>query len=287
MAALSCFLPAPMVSLPPSKSRSSDLHILIIRREAEVQISTETKAIFFNGREILLENPPFYAGAALLAASGKPENLPGPDEPPYLFCGNGSCRDCNLHVDGIDDVASCRLPLSPWMSFRPGEGAGEENALSRNLRGLDRGEPGKPGEKEPLDFELLIVGAGPAGSAALEAAPSLGIEAVVFDARSDRGTPRPVSVRNGRLAVAEDGFVREVRARALILATGGSKGREPQLAIAKALGCQAIYDRILRYERLALDAEGRTSIPGVFAAGDAESGRRAGKTAAFDLEQSP
>jgi NADPH-dependent 2,4-dienoyl-CoA reductase/sulfur reductase-like enzyme len=249
-----------------------------------VQIPAEAISIFFNGREILLEASGRFAGAALLAAAGKSENLPGSDELPYLFCGNGACRDCNLHVDGIDDVASCRLPLTPWMSFRPGEGAGEENALSRNLRGLDRGGFG---EKEPLDVELLIVGAGPAGSAALEAARRLGIEAVVFDTRSDRGTPRPVSVRDGRLRVAKDGFVREVRARAVILANGGGKGREPQLAIAKALGCRTTYDRILRYERLALDAEGRTSIPGVFAAGDAESGRRAGKAAAFDLEKSP
>jgi hypothetical protein len=249
-----------------------------------VQIPAEAISIFFNGREILLETSGRFAGAALLAAAGKSENLPGSDELPYLFCGNGACRDCNLHVDGIDDVASCRLPLTPWMSFRPGEGAGEENALSRNLRGLDRGE------KEPFDVELLIVGAGRAGSAALEAARSLGIEGVVFDARSDRGTPRPVSVRDGRLRVAEEGFVREVRARAVILATGRSKGpegNEPQLAIAKALGCRTIYDRILRYERLALDAEGRTSIPGVFAAGDAESGRRAGRCAATDLEKSP
>jgi hypothetical protein len=248
---------------------------------AEVQIPAEVISIFFNGRETLLESSGRFAGAALLAVSGKPENLPGPDAPPYLFCGNGACRDCNLHVDGIDDVASCRLPLSPWMSFRSGEGAGEENALSRNLRGLDRGE------KEPLDVELSIVGAGRAGSAALEAARSLGIEAVVFDTRSDRGSPRPVSVREGRLAVAADGFVRELRARAVILATGRSKGREPQLAIAKALGCRTIYDRFLRYERLALDGDGRTSIPGVFAAGDAESGRRAGKAAAADLEKSP
>jgi hypothetical protein len=249
-----------------------------------VQIPAEAISIFFNGREILLETSGRFAGAALLAAAGKSENLPGSDELPYLFCGNGACRDCNLHVDGIDDVASCRLPLTPWMSFRPGEGAGEENALSRNLRGLDRGE------KEPFDVELLIVGAGRAGSAALEATRSLGIEGVVFDARSDRGTPRPVSVRDGRLRVAEEGFVREVRARAVILATGRSKGpegNEPQLAIAKALGCRTIYDRILRYERLALDAEGRTSIPGVFAAGDAESGRRAGRCAANDLEKSP
>jgi hypothetical protein len=252
----------------------------IIRR-AEVQIPAEGISIFFNGREILLEPKARFAGAALLAASGKSENLPGPDELPYLFCGNGACRDCNLLVDGIDDVASCTLPLASGMSFRPGEGAGEENALSRNLRGLDRGE------KEPLVVELLIVGAGPAGTAALEAARSLGVEGVIVDARSDRGSPQPVSVRDGRLAVAENGFVRAVSARALILATGGSKGHGPQLAIAKALGCRTTYDRALRYERLELDGDGRTSIPGVFAAGDRESGRRAGKAAAFELEKSP
>ena len=257
---------------------------------AEVQIPADGIPIFFNGREILLKSPGRFAGAALLAASGKPENLPGPGEPPYLFCGNGACRDCNLHVDGIDDVASCVLPLTPRMSFRPGEGAGEENALSRNLSGLEQGA------KEPLSSPLLIVGAGLAGSAAFEAARSLGIEAVAFDTRRDRGSPRPVSVREGTLAVAEDGFVRELRAGVVILATGGNKGREPQLAIAKALGCRTTYDRALRYERLELDGDGETSVPGVFAAGDTarvggeseaiESGRRVGSAAAARVKKS-
>ncbi len=260
---------------------------------AEVQIPAGAISILFNGREILLKASGRFAGAALLAASGKSENLPGPDEPPYLFCGNGACRDCNLHVDGIDDVRSCTLPLAPEMSFRPGGGAGEENALSRNLHGLERGE------KAPLEVELLIVGAGLAGSAAFEAAHSLGIEGVAFDTRSDRGSPRPVSVCEGRLVVAEVGLLRAAHARAVILATGGSNGPDgnaPQLAIAKAIGCRTTYDRALRYERLELDGDFRTSIPGVFAAGDAarvgseaeaiESGRRAGVAAAAHLEKS-
>src|SRR3990172_4240036 len=148
----------------PTPGRRWKIIIMI----AEVQIPAESISIFFNGREILLESSGRFAAAALLAASGEPENLPRPGEPPYLFCGNGACRDCNLHVGGLDDVSSCQLALAPGMSFRPGEGAGEENALSRNLRGLERGE-GKP-----LDVVLLIVGAGLAGSAAFEAARRFG-----------------------------------------------------------------------------------------------------------------
>jgi thioredoxin reductase len=177
------------------------------------------------------------------------------------------------------------------MSIRSGEGAGEENALSRNLRGLERGA------KERWSCGLLVVGAGPAGAAAFEAARGLGVEGVVLDSRIDRGSPRPVSVREGRLMVAEDGYVREVEARSVILATGAGKSGEPQIAIAKALGCRSFYDRSLRYERLLLDAEGGTSVPGVFAAGHAarigsesdamESCRLAGRAAAARLVESP
>ncbi len=251
---------------------------------AEVQIPGEAIPIFFNGREILLESRGRFAGAALLEASGKGENLPAPGELPYLFCGNGACRDCALHVDGVDDVVSCELSLASGMSFRAGEGAGEENALSRNLQGLDRGV------ERPLEVEIAVVGGGPAGSAAFAAARRSGVDCVVFDSRRDRGSPRPVSVHEGRLLAAENGVVREVRARAIILATGSRQGREPQISIAKALGCRTIYDRAFGYERLVLDGYGRSAIPGLFAAGDAaclgseadaeDSGRRAGEAAA-------
>jgi hypothetical protein len=244
---------------------------------AEVQIPGEVIPIFFNGREILLESRGRFAGAALLEAAGK-GNLPSPSELPYLFCGNGACRDCNLHVDGVDDVASCQLSLTPWMSFRAGEGAGEENALSRNLRNFDRDDG------EPVEIDVAIVGAGAAGSAAQASSGG-----ALFETRRDRGSPRPVLVREGRLHVADRGVLREIRARAVILATGARRG-EPQISIAKALGCRTIYDRELRYERLLLDGDGRTSVPGVFAAGDAarpgsesfaaSTGRKAGKAAA-------
>jgi thioredoxin reductase len=89
--------------------------------------------------------------------------------------------------------------------------------------------------------------------------------------------------------LAEDGFLRPLHARAVVLATGARRG-EPQLALAQALGCLTRFDLDVGYERLVLDAAGETSVPGVFAAGDVArvrseeeaivSGRRAGELAA-------
>jgi hypothetical protein len=257
----------------PSRERSERYNVA----RSEAPIPSKSIPVFFNGRKIALEASRF-AGAALLSAAGRKENLPGPRDFPYLFCGNGACRDCNLHVDGIDDVQSCKLSLWRGMSFRPGAGAGEENALSRNLCRLEREE------ESPLEVDLAIVGAGIAGSAARDGAQARGVEAVLFDSRADRDSPpRPASVRDGRLAIADRGAIRMVRARALILATGANARGEPAVVLAKALGCLSCYDSTLGYERLILDRDGRTSVPRIFAAEDAETGRRAGLAASASL----
>jgi hypothetical protein len=168
------------------------------------------------------------------------------------------------------------------MSLRPGEGAGEENALSRNLRELERPE------KSPLEIGLAIVGAGVTGRAARDAARALEVDAVLFDSRSDRDSPpRPASVRGGQLAIANEGAIRIVNPRALILATGGSARGEPNITLAKAFGCRSRYDSTAGYERLILDGDGRTSIRWIFAAEDAETGRRAGQAASASLGTPP
>ncbi|MGH9321578.1 MAG: FAD-dependent oxidoreductase, partial [Vicinamibacteria bacterium] len=318
------------------------------------------RSIFFNGRRLPFLSAARSVGSLLLASAGREANLPRPDEPPYLFCGNGGCRDCNLLVDGYEDVPSCRLPPAPGMSLRTGEGAGEENALSRSLGSLELEE------EAPLVSDVVVVGAGPAGRAAAEEARALGAEPVVLDARRDVGMGvhgcRPVSVRSGIVFWWENGRPRPVRARALILATGAfgrfptvpgatlggvlpadllerylalgqppgrflateafdiervagtiavervrlksgaevsvdlvfvRTGREPQLSLAKALGCRTVYDRVLGYERLAIEDSGATTVPGIFAAGDAarigteteavESGARAARAGAAFL----
>ena len=171
---------------------------------------------YVNGRRLEVDEHEL-AGHALLALSGKP--LPAPGELPYLFCGNGSCRDCNVACEGLDDVPSCRFPLVEGMSLRTGDGAGAENALARQL--ADRIE-----EARPLETEVLVVGAGSAGRAALEAAAALGVRAAGVEARNvDLDgflAPAPAFVTERQLSVFDSGRRRRAIARAIVLASGAN-----------------------------------------------------------------
>jgi pyruvate/2-oxoglutarate dehydrogenase complex dihydrolipoamide dehydrogenase (E3) component len=173
------------------------------------------KTFFFEGRELPFEGPGF-AGAQLLGSNGSRAPIPGPEEPPYLFCSNGSCRDCNLLVDGFSDLPACRVPLAPGMSLRSGEGAGEENALSRRLGRLPAGDP--------VVAEVFVLGAGVSGRAAAEESRRRGAETVAVDARSGEQefvrARCPAGVADGKLFLHEEGRRREVRARAIVLANG-------------------------------------------------------------------
>ena len=134
-----------------------------------------------------------FLGAELLERFALGAAIPGDGELPYLFCGNGSCRDCNVLVEGISDVASCRIPLTSGLSVRVGEGAGDENALSRKT-------PAPP-DGEPLVSDVLVVGAGRSGSAAARAHRGKGRTVELVDARAPH--PRPAAVVDGRLVVLE------------------------------------------------------------------------------------
>lgn len=184
-------------------------------------------SFYFDGSEIdWARGAPRFAGAALVQAlGGDGARLPRPDEPPYLFCANGACRDCNLLVEGLSDVPSCRLLLAPGMSLRAGEGAGEENALSRRLGPVPSGAP--------LAAEVVVVGAGPSGRAAAEAARALEVETLLVDARADAIdsvlSPRPVGVVAGEPFVMERGARRVLRARSVVLATG-ARDADPRVS---------------------------------------------------------
>ena len=139
--------------------------------------------------------------------------IPGAGEPPYLFCGNGSCRDCALLVEGLADVASCRIPLTAGLSMRSGEGAGNENVLSRKIGRARRGDP--------LSCDVVVVGAGRSGRAAASSHRALGKTVEILEARSDRAfPPRPGAVWEGALVALEAGEARPVEAATIVLATG-------------------------------------------------------------------
>jgi hypothetical protein len=201
------------------------------------------RSFYLDGREIGFEATG-YAGARLLASVGASVKLPGPDEPPYLFCGNGACRDCNVLVDGFPDLPACRIPLAAGMSFRSGEGAGEPNALSRSL--------GLPPKGEPLVAQVLVVGAGPAGREAGASARRAGADALVVDARviEERGvlSPCPAGVVGGTLSVLERGFERPVLAEAIVLANG-ARDENPRFPGATLAGVLPL-DLLERYQAL-------------------------------------
>lgn len=156
-------------------------------------------------------------GGTFLASALLGRKAPSGDELPYVFCGNGACRDCCLLVEGLDDVPSCRVPIAAGLSLRSGEGGGEPNALSRRLPRPTRGEP--------LVAEVAIVGAGTSGAEAFEASRAEGRETLWLDARdlARRGLRprRPVGVVEGEPFVFELGRARPLRSRKLVLATGG------------------------------------------------------------------
>lgn len=201
------------------------------------------RSFYLNGKELAFDVPG-YAGARLLASVGANVSLPGPDAPPYLFCGNGACRDCNVLVDGFADLPACRIPLAAGLSFRSGEGAGEPNALSRHL--------GLPPKGDPLVAGVLVVGVGPAGREAGEEARRAGVDAVLVDARAleerDVLSPCPAGVVDGKLSVFEHGFERPVHARAIVLANG-ARDESPRFPGATLAGVLPL-DLLERYRTL-------------------------------------
>jgi hypothetical protein len=150
-------------------------------------------------------------GARLLREVDPDARIPGPTEPPYLFCGNGTCRDCNVAIDGLPELPSCRLPLTAGLSLCcAGEGALPSRIVSR--------------QGEPIRCEVLVVGAGQAGDAAAAAARERVADVVQVEARlverDGVRSPSTAVVEEGDLVVLEGGDRRTVRAGAVVLATG-------------------------------------------------------------------
>ena len=172
---------------------------------------------FLNGEELAAGDSIEFAGAAVMKHFRKDSEIPPSSELPYLFCGNGSCRDCNVLVDGLPDLPCCRFPLCPDLSLRTSESSGEENALSRIV------DP--PRLEAYRRASIVVIGAGPAGLEAARAARDAGIKDIdVLEARLVSlpavRSPEPTMVMDRELFCLRDGARVPLKWKALVVATG-------------------------------------------------------------------
>ncbi len=183
---------------------------------------TQMSRFFLNGEELGADDSIEFAGAAIMKQFRRDFEIPPSGELPYLFCGNGSCRDCNVLMEGLPDLPCCRFPLCPDLSLgtsgSSGESSGEENALNRIV------DPRRIDES-PRCTRIVVVGAGPAGLEAARAAREAGVKDVdVFEARSisipNVQSPAPTMAIDGELFCFRNGAQVPLKWKALIVATG-------------------------------------------------------------------
>lgn len=120
--------------------------------------------------------------AALTAAGVLGLRRTREDAPRGVFCGMGVCFECIVNVDGRPGQRACMTKLAAGMKVRhqPHDGYAPTSAAT------SLGEP-PPGLIPIHDVEVLVVGAGPAGLAAAEAAASGGCRVMVLDERPEPG----------------------------------------------------------------------------------------------------
>lgn len=103
-------------------------------------------------------------------------------EPRGLFCGMGACQDCLVTVNGKTSQRACMTSVQPGMTIslpqpRP-------DIMSTDYEDL----AAVPSADIPVfEADLLVVGAGPAGLSAAQAAASAGASVILLDERSAAG----------------------------------------------------------------------------------------------------
>src|SRR5690606_37458565 len=93
-----------------------------------------------------------------------------------LFCGMGVCFECRVTINGQSGQRSCLTLVEPGMTVET-QGAGASSSLDAIAETTDQEE----------SCAVLVIGAGPAGLAAAEAAARGGADVVVLDERPSPG----------------------------------------------------------------------------------------------------
>ena len=121
--------------------------------------------------------------AALTAAGVTALRRTRNGEPRGVFCGMGVCHECLVTVDGRRAQRACMTKVRDGMVVGSHR---DEPATERTQKAVPLVPP--PAERSPqADRDLVVIGAGPAGLAAAEAAARAGVLATVLDERSEPG----------------------------------------------------------------------------------------------------
>lgn len=98
-----------------------------------------------------------------------------------LFCGMGACHDCLVTVDGRISQRACMTAVAAGMQVhRPPSRPAIASCEFADLCDA-------PAAIETIEMDLLVIGAGPAGLAAAEAAASAGVKVALVDERKTAG----------------------------------------------------------------------------------------------------
>ena len=131
--------------------------------------------------EILLDGRPVASleaetvAAALTAAGHLALRKTVQGSPRGLYCGIGVCFDCRVTIDGRPGQRSCMTIVKPGMRIET------SNQPATNVGATPVAQP------REQHCAVLVLGAGPAGLAAANAASELGVEVVILDERPAAG----------------------------------------------------------------------------------------------------
>ena len=145
-----------------------------VRRSRPVQI-------FFSARPVTALEGETVA-AALTAAGIRTLRTDDRGEPRGVFCGMGVCFDCLVRIDGRASQRACMTKVAEGMRILPGSASPAPiGGAFAPLASLSA-----PIVEDATDG-VLVVGAGPGGLAAAEAAAGAGARVTVLDERPEPG----------------------------------------------------------------------------------------------------